>query len=108
MSPWILLAIAVLAEVAGTVALRQSDGFTRPLPSAIVLVAYSVAFYLLSIISRRLELSIIYAVWSGAGIALLALIGIVALDERMSALKLASLALIGVGIVGLNLAGAHR
>jgi small multidrug resistance pump len=108
MSPWVYLTIAVLAEVTGTVALRESNGFTRPIPSVIVLVGYAIAFYLLAIISRRLELSIIYAVWSGAGIALLALIGVIALDERVSTLKIASLALIAAGIVGLNLAGTHR
>ena len=108
MSPWVLLALAVVAEVTGTVALRESDGFTRLVPSVVVFAGYGIAFYLLSVISRHLELSVIYAVWSGAGIAMLATIGVVALDEQVNVLKLASLALIAVGIVGLNVAGAHR
>jgi small multidrug resistance pump len=108
MSPWLLLAIAIAFEVAGTVAVRESDGFTRPLPIAVIAVGYGVAFYLMALVTRHLSISTVYAVWSGGGIALLTAIGFVAFDERISPLKLASLLLIGLGIVGLNLAGAHR
>ena len=108
MSPWLLLAIAIVFEVAGTVAVRESDGFTKPFPIAVIVVGYGVAFYLMALVTRHLAISTVYAVWSGGGIALLAAIGFVAFDERLTPLKLASLALIGLGIIGLNLAGAQR
>jgi multidrug transporter EmrE-like cation transporter len=101
MSPWLLLAVAVMSEVAGTIALRSSDGFTRPLPVGIVIVGYGFAFYLLSLITRHLPLSTIYAVWSGAGISLIALIGFVVLQESMSPLKVISLILIGNALTSL-------
>ena len=108
MSPWLLLAVAIVFEVSGTLAVRASDGFTRPGPVAVVLVGYGVAFFLMSLVTRHLEIATVYAVWSGAGIALIAGIGFVAFDERLSPLKLLSLGLIALGIIGLNVAGAHR
>ena len=108
MSPWLLLAVAIVFEVAGTVAVRESDSFTKPFPNAVIVVGYGVAFYLMALVTRHLAISTVYAVWSGGGIALLAAIGFVAFDERLTPLKLASLALIGLGIIGLNLAGAQR
>lgn len=108
MSPWLLLAVAIVFEVSGTLAVRASDGFTRPWPVVVVLIGYGVAFFLMSLVTRRLEISTVYAVWSGAGIALIAAIGFVAFDERLSPLKLLSLGLIALGIIGLNVAGAHR
>lgn len=105
--PWLYLALAIATEVAGTVALRFTDGFTRPLPVAVVVVGYGLSFVLLSLTLRGLELGLAYAVWAGVGTAAIAAIGVLALGEAMSALKLASLALIVAGVVGLNLAGGH-
>lgn len=107
MSPWLLLAIAIAVEVVGTVNLKYSDGFTRPLPTAVVITSYVICFYLVSRVTRDLPLSTVYAVWAGAGTAAIALIGVVALGEALSPLRAASLALVIVGIIGLNLAGAH-
>ena len=106
MSPWLLLAFAILAEVVGTVALRFSEGFTRPVPSAVCVVAYLFTFYGLAVTVRDLPLGLVYAIWAGAGTALVAVIGMVALDETTSALKIASLVLVVAGIVGLNLSEA--
>ena len=103
----LLLSLAIVTEVAATVALRQSDGFTRLLPSAIVVVGYGVSFWLLAMVLKELSIGITYAVWSAAGTALIATIGIIAFDEPATALKLASLALIVAGVIGLNLGGAH-
>ena len=94
MSPWLLMAIAIGFEIAGTSALKYSDGFTRPLPTAIVLVGYGIAFYLMSLVTRTLEVTTVYAVWSGAGISLLTVIGFVALGESLSWLKFGCIALI--------------
>jgi small multidrug resistance pump len=107
MSPWVYLAIAIVSEITGTVALRQSDGFTRPVPAAIVVVGYAVSFWMLALALRKLDLGLVYAVWAGIGTAAIAAIGIVAFDEPATALKLISLAVIIVGIIGLNLSGAH-
>ena len=101
---WVLLALAIASEVAGTIALRASDGFTRPLPVLVVALGYGLAFYLLSLTLRQLSLSITYAVWSGVGTAAVAAIGMTAFGESVNVVKLLSIGLIIVGIVGLNLA----
>jgi small multidrug resistance pump len=103
----ILLTIAIVAEVAATVALRLADGLSRPLPVAVVVVGYAVSFWMLALVLRQLPVGLTYAVWSAAGTALIAAIGIVAFGEPATAVKLASLALIIMGVVGLNLAGGH-
>ena len=102
-----LLTMAIAVEVAATVSLRYSDGFTKLVPSAIVLVGYATSFYLLSLILRDLSVGTTYAIWAGAGTAAIAVIGIVALGEPATALKLVSIALIVAGVIGLNLSGAH-
>ena len=103
----ILLSIAIVTEVSATVALRFAEGFTRPLPSAAVVLGYAVSFWMLALVIRDLPVGLTYAVWSAAGTALIAGVGIVAFGETATALKLASLALIIMGVVGLNLAGSH-
>ena len=105
--PWLYLLLAIATEVVGTVALRFSDGFTRPLPVTAVVVGYALSFLFLSLTLRGLELGLAYAVWAGVGTAAIAVIGVLALGEGMSALKLASLVLIIAGVAGLNLAGGH-
>jgi small multidrug resistance pump len=107
MSAWIYLALAIVSEITGTVALRQSDGFTKPIPVAIVVVGYAVSFWMLALALRKLDLGLVYAIWAGVGTAAIATIGVIAFDEPATALKLASILLIIAGIVGLNLSGAH-
>jgi small multidrug resistance pump len=104
MSPAVLLALAIAVEVAATVALRSSDGFSRPLPTALVIAGYVLAFYLLAVVLRSISVSVAYAVWSGVGTAAVAVIGMTLLGEPVGALKIASIALIIVGVVGLNMA----
>jgi small multidrug resistance pump len=103
----LLLAIAIATEVAATISLRYSDGFTRPLPSAIVVAGYAISFWLLALVLREISVGTTYAIWAGAGTAAIAIIGVVALGEPATALKLASIALIIAGVIGLNLTGAH-
>jgi small multidrug resistance pump len=103
----VLLSLAIVTEVAGTVALRYSDGFTKLAPSAIVVLGYGASFWLLALVLRELSIATTYAVWSAAGTALIAAVGVLAFGEPATALKLASLALIIIGVVGLNLAGSH-
>jgi multidrug transporter EmrE-like cation transporter len=98
----LLLSLAIVAEVAATVALRFTDGFTRVLPSAVVVLGYGSSFWLLALVLRQLSLGTTYAVWSAAGTALIAAVGVFAFGEPATALKVASLALIILGVVGLN------
>ena len=102
-----IFAAAIGSEVAATLALKHSEGFTNLLPSAIVVVGYGVSFWLLALVLKQLSVGTTYAIWSAVGTAVIALVGIAAYGEGASPLKLASLALIIIGVVGLNAAGAH-
>jgi small multidrug resistance pump len=101
----LLLSLAILSEVAATVALRFTHGLNRPLPLLTVVVGYGLSFWLLSMLVRDLPIGFVYAVWSAAGTALIAGVGIFAFGEAATFLKFASIALIVAGVVGLNLAG---
>jgi multidrug transporter EmrE-like cation transporter len=103
----VLLSFAIVSEVAATVALRYSEGFTRLAPSVVVVAGYGVSFWLLALVLREMSIGATYAVWSAAGTALIAAIGVFAFGEPATALKVASLGLIILGVVGLNLAGSH-
>jgi small multidrug resistance pump len=107
MLAWAYLAAAIASEVVGTVFLRFTDGFTKPLPSTLALVTYALSLWLTALALRQLEISLAYAVWAGIGTAAVAVIGIAALGESVNALKLASIALVIGGVVGLNLSGAN-
>jgi small multidrug resistance pump len=103
----LFLAIAIASEVGATVALKASDGLSRPLPAAIVVVGYALSFWMLALVLKHLSVGTTYAVWSAVGTAAIATIGIFAYGETANALKLASLGLIVLGVVGLNAAGNH-
>jgi len=103
----LILAAAIASEVVGTLALKASDGFTRPLPAMIVVAGYALSFWLLALVLKHLSVGTTYAVWSAVGTAAIALVGMVAYGETANALKLASLGLIVLGVVGLNAAGGH-
>jgi small multidrug resistance pump len=102
-----MLAFAIATEVIATVALKASDGFSKPVPSAIVVAGYLLSFWLLALVLKQLSVGTTYAIWSAVGTAAVALIGIAIYGEAASALKLASLGLIVLGVIGLNAAGAH-
>jgi len=101
------LAFAITSEVIATVALKHTEGFSSPLPIALVVVGYGVSFWLLALVLKHLSVGTTYAIWSAVGTAAIALVGIAAYGEGASPLKLASLGLIIVGVIGLNAAGAH-
>ncbi len=89
----------------GTTALKLSQGFSRLAPSLVVVISYCLSFYLLSLTLKKMEVGVVYAIWSAVGTALIATIGILWFKEPISVLKIASLALIIFGVIGLNLSG---
>ena len=103
MQVYFLLALAILAETAGTTALQASQQFTRPLPSVVVVVAYALAFWLLAISLKTFPVGIAYALWSGLGIVFIALIGIFVFGQRLDLPAVLGMALILAGIVVINL-----
>lgn len=103
---WLMLIAAGLLEVVWAVGLKFSQGFTKPIPSIITLVAVGASFYLLSLSLRSLPLSIAYAVWVGIGVVGAVIFGITVFKEPISLLKVISLLFIIMGIVGLKVAEA--
>ena len=103
----LFLAGAIASEVVATLFLRASDGFSRLGPSLGTAAGYAVAFVLLSQALKSIDVGVAYAVWAGLGTAAVTVIGILVLGEPATALKLAGTALIVVGVVALNLGGAH-
>ncbi|NTY40636.1 MULTISPECIES: DMT family transporter [Burkholderia cepacia complex] len=97
------LAIAIVAEVVGTSALRAADGFTRFWPSSLVVAGYGIAFYCLSLTLRTMPVGIIYAVWSGAGIVLITLVAMLLYRQVPDVPAVIGLGLIVAGVVVLNL-----
>lgn len=102
-----LLAAAIVTEVAATSALPRANGFRDPAWSALVIGGYAISIWLLALVVRHLPVSTTYAVWSGVGTAAVAVIGAVWLGESWDPVKVAALAMIVVGVVVLNLQGAH-
>ena len=97
------LALAIVAEVAATTSLKLSDGFSKPLPSVVTVIGYGVAFYFLSLTLRNMPTGLVYAVWSGVGIVLIATIAWVFQSQRLDAAALCGMGLIVSGVVVINL-----
>ncbi len=101
---WGVLAIAIVLEVAGTTSMRLSEGFSRLTPSVLIFVFYAASFALNTLVIRVLGLSVVYAVWSGVGTVLTALIGFLYFKEPATTLKMISIGLIVIGVFGLHAA----
>ncbi len=101
---WWLLAAAIVFEIAGTVCMRLSDGFTRFTPSLLIFVFYAFSFALNTFVVRVLGLSTVYAVWSGVGTVATAAIGVWYFKEPATALKLSSIGLVVIGVLGVHAA----
>ena len=100
---WMHLAIAIVAEVIATSALKAAAGFTRPLPSLVVVAGYGLAFYFLSLTLLVIPMGVAYAVWSAVGIALVSLIGWLVYDQRLDAPALLGMGLIVAGVAVIQL-----
>jgi small multidrug resistance pump len=99
---WIYLGIAIVAEVIATSALKAAAGFTRPGPSAIVVVGYGIAFYFLSLTLQTIPVGVTYAIWCGVGIVLITLVAWLMYGQALDAAAILGLALITAGVVVLN------
>ena len=107
MYSWALLLAAILTEVTATVALKASDGFSRLIPSSIVVGGYLLSFWFLALIlARGMNLGIVYAAWSAIGVALIVLIDVFWFDERLTTIQTAGLFAVVAGVTALELGGA--
>lgn len=102
MQKWIFLIVAIISEVIATSALKSSAGFTRLWPSIIVIAGYSSAFYFLSLTLNVIPIGIAYAIWSGVGVALIALISWLYFHQPLDFAAVIGLLLIVVGVIVIN------
>jgi len=106
MHPALWLALAIGSEIIATVSLKLSDGFTKPVPSVVVVLGYALSFYALSISLRTIPLGVVYAIWSGVGTAAIVVIGLFLFRETLDVVKVVGIGLIITGVVMLNGVGA--
>ena len=99
------LILAIIFEVSGTICMKLSQGFTKMVPSILMIILYIISLGLLTLALKKIDVSIAYAIWAGMGTALIATVGILWFKEPISALKIISLGLIIIGVIGLNLSG---
>ncbi|WP_163836454.1 DMT family transporter [Spartinivicinus ruber] len=102
MMGYFYLAIAIIAEVAATSALKASEEFTKLVPSLVVIVGYGLAFYLLSLVLRTIPVGITYALWAGLGIVLVALVGAVVYKQTPDLPAILGMGLIVAGVIVIN------
>jgi small multidrug resistance pump len=110
MQKWAYLFVAIIAEVAGTSALKSAEGFTKLVPSCVVVMGYATAFYFLSLTLKTIPVGIAYAIWSGAGTALVVLVAWVFMGQKLDVAGAIGILLIIAGVLVLNLvskAAAH-
>lgn len=99
---WLYLAVAIVSEVIATSALKASDGFSRAGPSLVVVAGYGLAFFFLSLTLRTMPVGVAYAIWSGVGVALIALIGWLVFGQALDPPAIVGMVLIVAGVVVLN------
>ena len=108
MQHWLYLAGAIMLEVAGTTSMKLSHGFTKIVPSVLIFMFYISSFVALTLALKKIDVSSAYAIWSGVGTALITVIGIAYFREPATIVKLVSIVLIILGVVGLNLSGVKQ
>lgn len=104
---WLNLALAIVFEIGGTTMMKFTAGFTRLLPSSAVVVLYVISTVFMNFAVRTIDLGIVYAIWSGVGTASITLIGFWFFHEPLTLIKVGSIVLIVLGVIGLNLGGGH-
>lgn len=103
MNTWVILIIAVFGEVVATTSLKLSEGFTKLVPSVVVVIGYAIAFYCLSLTLKSIPLGIAYAVWSGLGIVTVSILGWLLFGQKLDFWAILGMLLIVSGVVVLNL-----
>jgi small multidrug resistance pump len=103
MKNWLILFIAIVAEVIATSALKSSEGFTKPMASIVVVLGYMIAFYCLSLTLKTIPVGIAYAVWSGVGIVLITTVAWIVFDQKLDVWGIIGIVLIMSGVLVLNL-----
>lgn len=103
---WVFLTLAIACEIIGTMAMKYAEGFSKPLPSLCVFLFYGLALTCITIALKKIDLSVAYTIWAGVGTALIALIGIAYFGEPSPPLKLASIGLVILGVIGLKVSAA--
>ncbi|MCB4760344.1 MAG: multidrug efflux SMR transporter [Sulfurovum sp.] len=104
---WVYLLLAIVFEVTGTTAMKMSEGFTKIIPSAIMIIFYMLSLTALTLALKKFDVSMAYAIWSGVGTALIALIGFYFFKEEMNIVKILSIGFIILGVIGLHLSGEY-
>ena len=105
---WLLLAGAILSEVTATISLKLSEGFSKLVPSVVVVVGYGCAFILLSqVLKRGMSIGVAYGIWAAVGVALVALVGALFLGDSLTLVQVGGLVLVGGGVLALELGAAH-
>ena len=105
---WLYLTGAIILEVAGTTSMKLSEGFTKTIPSILMFVFYILSLVCLTYALKKIDVGAAYAIWAGAGTALIAIIGIYFFHEPVTLLKIGSIALIIVGVAGLHLGSSFH
>lgn len=103
MAIWFILFAAIIFEVFGTTALKLSDGFTRLVPTFCVFIFYGLGLFLLTLTLKKLDLGVVYAIWSGLGTAIVAVIGIIFFKDTLNTFRVISLLMIIVGVICLQI-----
>ena len=101
---WVFLMGAIALEVAGTTCMKLSEGFSKLLPSVLVFVFYGSCLGMLTLAFEKLPVSVAYTVWGSVGTVLVVIVGMTVFNERLSTVQIASIGLIIVGVMGLNIA----
>ena len=103
MRTWAYLGLAIASEVMATASLKSTEGFTKVVPSVMVLIGYSAAFYFLSLTLEDIPIGVAYAVWSGIGVAAITLLSVFFMDQKIDLAGVIGIALIVIGVVVLRL-----
>ncbi|MBL8080713.1 MAG: multidrug efflux SMR transporter [Anaerolineales bacterium] len=103
-----ILFLAILSEVIATSALKFSEGFTKLVPSVVVVIGYGLSFYLLSITLKTLPIGVAYAIWSGVGLILTVIAGILLWQEKLDWARVTGIILIIVGIIFINVVSSVK
>ncbi|MFN8385896.1 MAG: multidrug efflux SMR transporter [Anaerolineales bacterium] len=99
---FLILFFAILSEVIGTVSLKLSNGFTKPVPSIVVVIGYGASFYLLSLALKAMPIGVAYAIWSGVGLILTVIAGMIVWRETLDWARVVGIVLILIGIIFIN------